>query len=516
MYPALRVQYPVALRYDARRTTVRCHAYPVRPARRPCPSPIMKPSIRVALCCAWLALSLAGTALVVSRAIGDAYDRFFQDSSIAIRLLGQKAAQHEAILATLGATALSAPPSQMLDNLRARMPQLDGLEFRRSGAERHDAGSAARRTSPPQRHGRTFSIEFAADGGYWLAADTGWAVRIDPSHLLAPGDWPDSLTSATLNLQGHAFDLLSRDAPATPFGWTMQLEKHLPARPQAFVLTTTRTLTAADLPWLPIALWNAVAALLAVGALGAWRLRETRRRERERARLDGVARLDTLGEMAAGLAHELNQPLTAIVTHTRAAERLLDVPDERDSVRRALQTSVAQAKRAAAILDRLRTAMTSTRDDARCALDPDALMASLLFLHADDSVREHVALTWRNATPRERPVADPVAVEQILHNLIRNARDALTGEPRGEIRVSGARAGRYYRFSVVDNGPGVPDDALPRLFEPFFTTRVDGLGLGLPLCDTLAQRQDGTLTIRNLPFGGVEAALLLPIEEEHA
>ncbi|VBB15635.1 sensor histidine kinase [Burkholderia stabilis] len=475
----------------------------------------MKPSIRVALCCAWLALSVAGTVLVVSRAVGDAYDRFFQDSSIAIRLLGQKAAQHEAILATLGATALSAPPPQMLDNLRERMPQLDGLEFRRPGAERHPVRDASRRTRPlPHGAGTTFSIEFAADSGYWLVADTGWAVRIGPSHLLSPGDWPDSLTSATLHLQGHAFDLLRRDAPATLFSWTMQLDKHLPAKPQAFVLTTTRTLTPADLPWLPIVLWNAVAALLAAGALGAWRLRETRRRERARARLDGVARLDTLGEMAAGLAHELSQPLTAIVTHTRAAERLLDAPDERDSVRRALQTSVAQAKRAAAILDRLRTAMMSTRDDERRALDPDALMASLLFLHADDAAREHVALTWRNATPRERPVADPVAVEQILHNLIRNARDALDGEPRGEIRVCGARAGRHYRFSVVDNGPGVPDDALPRMFEPFFTTRADGLGLGLPLCDTLAQRQDGSLTIRNLPFGGVEAVLLLPIEEE--
>lgn len=486
-----------------------------RTPRLPCLPPVMKPSIRAALCGAWLALSLAGTALVVSRAFGDAYDRFFQDSSIAIRLLGQKAAQHEAMLATLGATALSAPPPRMLENLRARMPQLDELEFRGPGASRHDA-AAPRPAMPPRRDGTRFTIAFADAGGYWLVADTGWAVRINPRRLLATGDWPASLTSATLALHGHAIDLLHRDTPATTFGWTMRLDKRLPAQPQAFVLTTTRTLSAADLPWLPIALWNAVAALLAAGALGAWRLRETRRRERARARLDGVARLDTLGEMAAGLAHELNQPLMAIVTHTRAAERLLDMPAERDSVRRALRTSVAQAKRAAAILDRLRAAMTSTRADARRALDPDALMASLLFLHADDAAREHVALTWRNAAPGARPVADPVAVEQILHNLIRNARDALAGKPRGAIRVSGARAGRHYRFGVVDDGPGVPADALPRLFEPFFTTRTDGLGLGLPLCDTLAQRQDGALTIRNLPRGGVEAVLSLPIAEEHA
>ena len=68
--------------------------------------------------------------------------------------------------------------------------------------------------------------------------------------------------------------------------------------------------------------------------------------------------------------------------------------------------------------------------------------------------------------------------------------------------------------TTTDTGPGVPDDALPRLFEPFFTTRTDGLGLGLPLCDTLAQRQDGALTIRNLPSGGAEAVLLLPMARE--
>nr|WP_244131164.1 ATP-binding protein [Burkholderia seminalis] len=117
---------------------------------------------------------------------------------------------------------------------------------------------------------------------------------------------------------------------------------------------------------------------------------------------------------------------------------------------------------------------------------------------------------------RARPFAEPIAVEQILHNLIQNARDALAGAraSRGEIRISGARVGGHYRFSVVDNGPGVPEDALPRLFEPFFTTRARGLGLGLPLCDTLAQRQGGTLTLRNRPSGGVEAALLLPLARE--
>ncbi len=475
---------------------------------------MMKPSLRVAVLLAWLALSLTGTAFVTSRFIADAHDRFFQNSSIVIRLLAQKAAQHEAILETLGATALPAPPSTMLDSLRTRMPQLGALAHWRRGAGWLGTGGPLPVGAPARDGAAAFALTFDADGGYWLAGDTGWAVLIDPRRLLQPGDWPDALSSATLQLRDRTFDLLQRPAPATPFGWTMRVEKRLPAQPQAFVLTTTRTLTIADLPWLPIALWNAVAVLLVAGARGAWRLREARRREHARERIDRFGRLDTLGEMAAGIAHELNQPLTAIVAHTRAAERMLDLPAERDGVRRALQSSVAQAKRAAAILDRLRGAMTSAGGGRAHALDPDAVMNAVLFLHRDELAREGITLHWHNAAPRAAPVAEPVAVEQILHNLIRNARDALAGIPFGEIRISGGRAGRHYRFSVVDNGPGVPDDALPRLFEPFFTTRENGLGLGLPLCDTLAQRQDGSLMIRNRPSGGVEATLLLPLAEE--
>ncbi|WP_241301115.1 sensor histidine kinase [Burkholderia cenocepacia] len=482
----------------------------------------MKPSFRIAALAAWLVLSLAGTAFVVSRAVSDAYGRFFQDSSITIRLLAQKAAQHEAILATLGASSLAAPPAHMLDNLRERMPQLDGLAYWRPGSGWQTDGGPAPDTLPRQRPGKPFTLAFDGPAAYWLVAGTGWAVRVDPRQMLQPGDWSTAISSAALELRDRRVELLRRmNGGATPL-WTMHLEKHLPAQPQAFVLRTTRTLTAADLPWLPIALWNAVAALLAAGALGAWRLREARRREDARARLDRFGRLDTFGEMAAGLAHELNQPLTAIVSHTRAAEPLLDQPAERDSVRRALQTSVAQAKRAAAILERMREAVTTAHGGERRALDPDAIMNTLLFLYRDECAREHIALGWHNAAARERPFAEPIAVEQILHNLIQNARDALagagvgTGASRGEIRISGARVGGHYRFSVIDTGPGVPEDVLPRLFEPFFTTRARGLGLGLPLCDTLAQRQDGTLTVRNLPSGGVEAALLLPLAGEVA
>jgi len=476
----------------------------------------MKLPARVIMLLAWLALSLAGTGLIVLRSVSDAYNQFFQDSSIAIRQLGQKAAQHEAILATLGATPLAMPPAGMLESLRERMPQVTAIAVWKPGTGWRGEGAITPAAAHVRSNDGTFTLQFDGAVAYWLIAGSGWALRVEPSQMFETGDWPQSLSSVTFRLQDHTFALLQRPAANTP-GWTLHLEKHLPVQPQAFSLDTTRTLTFSDLPWLPIALWNIVAALIVLGASGVWRLREARRREHARARIDRFSRLDTFGEMAAGLAHELNQPLTAIVTHTRAAERMLDMSSEQDGIRRALQTSVAQAKRAAAILDRLRAAVTSTQASEREALDPDALMSTLLFLFRDEFARENIALVWVNATPRERPRGEQVAVEQILVNLIRNARNALASIScngvRGEIRVSGGRMGHHYRFSVVDNGPGVPLDALPRLFEPFFTTRSGGLGLGLPLCDTLAQRLDGALTVQNLPLGGAEAALQLPLAE---
>lgn len=477
----------------------------------------MKIPARALMLAAWLVLSLAGTALIVSRSVSEAYGRFFQDSSIALRQLSQKAAQHEAILATLGATPLSSPPPGMLDSLRERMPQITAIAFWTPGAGWHGQGSVMPAATYAPANSGKLTLEFDGKQAYWLIAQSGWAVRVDPFQMLDAVDWPESLSSAALRLRGHTFGLLQRAASSTA-GWTFRLDKHFPVQPQAFALDTTRTLTLADLPWLPIALWNAVAVLIVLGASGIWRLREVHRREHTRARIDRFGRLDTFGEMAAGIAHELNQPLTAIIAHARAAERMLDMPTERDSVRRALQTGVAQAKRAAAILERLRSAVTSTQAGKRSALDTDALMGTLLFLFRDELARDNIQLVWTNATPRARPLGEQVAVEQILYNLIRNARDALVTARRqgvrGEIRVSGSAVGRRYRFSVIDNGPGVPAEALPRLFEPFFTTRTGGLGLGLPLCETLAQRLEGALTLQNLPTGGAEAVLMLPLAEE--
>lgn len=117
--------------------------------------------------------------------------------------------------------------------------------------------------------------------------------------------------------------------------------------------------------------------------------------------------------------------------------------------------------------------------------------------------------------PGERPLGDRVALEQILHNLVQNAVDALAGmragaAGQGLIELSGAVDGDHYLLSVRDNGPGIAPEALPRLYQPFYTTRAQGMGLGLALCETLAGAMDARIEARNLTPAGACFTVRLP------
>lgn len=188
----------------------------------------MKIPARVILLLAWLALSLAGTALIVSRAVSEAYNRFFQDSSIAIRQLSQKAAQHEAILATLGATPLAAPPEDMLDSLRERMPQVTAIAHWTPGAGWQGEGGIMPTTALAHAGNGTLALEFDGAQAYWIVAESGWAVRVEPSQMLDAGDWPESVSSAALRLRDHTFSLLQRPRSDAQQGWSFTLKNTSP------------------------------------------------------------------------------------------------------------------------------------------------------------------------------------------------------------------------------------------------------------------------------------------------
>ena len=221
---------------------------------------------------------------------------------------------------------------------------------------------------------------------------------------------------------------------------------------------------------------------------------------------------NALGELAAGLAHELNQPLTAVLANTQAAIRLLaDEPPELDAARTAMDATVTQARRAADVVSRLRRVIERPNSGERTALDLADVARGVLQLLEPESRRREVASRIQ-AHEAVMVLGDPVAIEQIIYNLLVNALAALDNvTDRGRTLLVAVAVGNRpgtVRLLVRDNGSGVAPELVERLFEPFVSGR-GGLGLGLSLCQTLAEEMGGRLSYQ-AATPGAEFSLELP------
>jgi C4-dicarboxylate-specific signal transduction histidine kinase len=231
--------------------------------------------------------------------------------------------------------------------------------------------------------------------------------------------------------------------------------------------------------------------------------------EEERQTLHGqmlhVSRLATVGEMAAGIAHELNQPLAAITNYAHACERLLGRPDaDLAEVREALRQISAEAIRAGDILRRLRT-LARSHTVQRSPADINAVIREIAELLEGDARAHRARLVLELTEPLPRVLIDAAQVQHVLLNLARNGFEAMApggaAQPDLLIRTGHAEA-QTVEVAVCDNGPGLTALALERLFDPFFSTKDEGTGLGLPISNTLIRAQGGTLGYRpNLPVG---------------
>jgi len=463
----------------------------------------------------WLLLLLLGVVGIALQDYTIQRDRFVQDTSIVHRMLSQKAVQHEAVLATLSALSHPPAPERLFPSLQPALPQLEAIG-RLQGDTWHGSSPSPAAMSGALEYARQTNHRVVFPGGdpatYWLVDPSGWSILLNAEKLLPREDIPHTLSAVELSLPSGPLNLLAAALPQSSLSLTLARSKPLGAVSQPFTLHTVHVVTPASWPWGPWLTWFLTSAALVVGWTLWQRARAYALREQEQSRLAAIGRLNTLGEMAAGIAHELNQPLTAILAQTGAAQRLLDDPDEQPQVRRALQATSGQARRAAEILERLRALMAHGTPAERTVLDPDKLIASLRFLRESELTRAGIRLTWHNESPAARVVGDRVALEQILHNLVQNAADALASCPAPRILDIRGRADRAcYEFTVRDNGPGIPAETLPRIFEPFYTTRNQGMGLGLTLCETLAGTMDGRLHIQNHAERGVCATLSLPL-----
>jgi two-component system sensor kinase FixL len=231
-------------------------------------------------------------------------------------------------------------------------------------------------------------------------------------------------------------------------------------------------------------------------------------------RLAHVARLSTMGEMAAGLSHEINQPLTAIATYAQACQRLLgaEVTPVSAELHEALGQIGKQALRAGEVIRRLRSLVRS-REFRRETIDCNELIQDLAALAVTDARAADVRLILDLAPGLPPVTGDPIQLQQVLLNLVRNAIDSLadSGSAQREIVVRTALGeGGDVEIAVLDRGPGVPQDIAVKLFTPFFTTKAQGTGLGLAISSTIVRAHGGRLSYRENQDGGACFYFTLP------
>jgi len=250
---------------------------------------------------------------------------------------------------------------------------------------------------------------------------------------------------------------------------------------------------------------------------------DTERREAEQALFD-ADRMATLGEMAATVAHELRQPLQVI---TLACTAVLDemtensetgTPTDMEFVETKLERVMAQVDRAAHIIDELRVFARGTGGQPAQPFNPAAAVTSAIDMTAAAGRSAKIKVSQRVDGALPQIMGHAARLEQVLINLINNARDARCKavEVSAGLVIENGRP--FVRLTVADDGPGIPVDVLPRLFNSFVTTKSSGkgTGMGLRICRRIVEEMDGRLAAANRPQGGAEFEILLPALEAQA
>ena len=227
-----------------------------------------------------------------------------------------------------------------------------------------------------------------------------------------------------------------------------------------------------------------------------------------------AARVSMLGELAASIAHEVNQPLGAITANAAAGLRWLsrDIPDL-EEVRALTGRIVSDARRAADIIGRIRVMASGAAPEAGPVRINAAVGDAITFLQHE--LRQAGIRLSHSPSPDDPAVfADRIQLQQVVVNLSLNAIQAMTNRPGGSelvLAINCTVAGDAVQLMVEDTGPGIAADALPRLFDSFFTTRAGGMGMGLAIARSIITSFDGTIRAENRPSGGARFVISLPL-----
>jgi two-component system sensor histidine kinase DctS len=242
------------------------------------------------------------------------------------------------------------------------------------------------------------------------------------------------------------------------------------------------------------------------------RARELYRQQEEK--LAATARLVTVGEMASTMAHELNQPLSAIASYITGSLNLLqDGEAGRGEVQEALRKAVQQTQRAGRIIRRVHDFVRKS-EPIRTAVRVNSVVEEAVGFADAEARKRRVRIVSRLAEDDPEVQADPLLLQQVVLNLVRNAMDAMAGTPLAEreIRVSTQAGPEGVTVAISDRGCGIPLELRDKLFEPFFTTKPEGMGMGLNICRSIMELHRGRVWAEPNPGGGTVFSFSLPVD----
>jgi signal transduction histidine kinase/ABC-type uncharacterized transport system substrate-binding protein len=270
--------------------------------------------------------------------------------------------------------------------------------------------------------------------------------------------------------------------------------------------------------WWQIALTTTV-ILLQAGLISGL-IREHRRRQlaevqsRQRlAELARVMRFSTAGELTASIAHEINQPLGAILTNAETAQAILKSPNpDTAELNEIVDDILKDDRRASEVIRRMRSLLKKAPFELKGLDLNDVARETIEFLSTLAAARkvELTSLITQNALPI---LGDRIQLQQVILNLVVNGIDAMRDTPQENriISIRTARVEKFAQLSVSDLGPGIPEEKLKEVFEPFFTSKADGMGMGLSIARTIIEAHNGQISAKNRDHGGASFRIRLPL-----
>ncbi len=462
------------------------------------------------------------------------------------RILSQRVDQHDAHMTSLSSLALTTapapPPREALllvaSNIIQFYPRITAMDLvplgagetiSTRGAVSADRDKLIRETALPVSPKPTLIRAPDAAGRYLLvkrvpnsaAAVYALALEIDAKRLSDLDGTALSLLEPELSMpDGSALKEAGHDPMegAGVLPANVAFERPLGSASQPLMLRLRHEASAAVIvPWLALGLFALLSGLAAAGLRSFAAARSAEREARRHAafreqevRLAHASRINAMGELSLGIAHELTQPLAAILSQSQAGLRLSQAePPDRQAIAGVLEANVRHARRAGDILAKLRAWVSAKPGETR-PVDLNKVAADVAALTSADFARRGIETRLDLASPSTAVLADPVELEQIIYNLATNAADACGRDGRGLVRIRTFSTAGKVGLEVRDDGPGIAADVQARMFEPFFTSKADGMGLGLALCQRLVEKIGGQITAANHPDGGAVLVVELP------